>query len=726
MLFTLLAVLVATLCMLRLQRRPPPLNVDRVPSRNGQWWAAHAAIALCLVPLLRLLPVFLTRHSLLTADAQAHAGVALAIARGLPHSWVDTYNGGFPFGPHYQSLALLVTAALIKCGMHSVLAVNFIGLFATLLCPFLFLECLRAARTEVGPALVAALLVMFSAAHSPFMELLGTYFAQGLLSQAVGMVFLLLSARVLLAGPNALMPLLTTLLLAAHAQLGVLAVLLAGPMVLLACDARLLRRYVFGAAAAIAASVALYVPGARTMNVPFSWPRKGVEEIATFPRGVLSDWFTEDVLDYGRAPVFIAVTLFSFAGVVMHARLARHRALLAGVALLILSMLAGRGLWGTRLAFLLEIVSPLRAAALASFAAGAVVAIGLTAWSQSLLTSKRAHVMGVLAAVGAAFFGLHTRGAWLASRANLEHAWVGATECGPTTPAGYRTQEVAKWMHALPFGRIVTDAASFTLVPGASMACTSMHGLDVESTAPLGAAPGGPGSQVGVMQLAFDAIRADAPNTSLRAESLGVRALLHTRQHRPKEGFSPRAQRGDVELSVRMGGSDYLGVGCTKMRLLGPYRMVRDHLLATLDVPGSILERPNEFIELVTHPGALVSEPLPRDDCNTDSAVVSEIPREPGAYEGQITTATPVDVVVRATAFPTWTITVDGASQPIKVVAPGFPAIRVPAGSHHIVATVSAPHFYGLGLCVAAVCVTLLAFVAHKWGTGKSGLSGSG
>jgi vacuolar-type H+-ATPase subunit E/Vma4 len=61
------------------------------------WPAAYSAAALACGPLLVALPTLLRREAQLSGDAGTHAVVANALATsGLPHGWVESYNGGFP------------------------------------------------------------------------------------------------------------------------------------------------------------------------------------------------------------------------------------------------------------------------------------------------------------------------------------------------------------------------------------------------------------------------------------------------------------------------------------------------------------------------------------------------------------------------------------------------------------------------------------------------------
>jgi hypothetical protein len=67
--------------------------------------------------------------------------------------------------------------------------------------------------------------------------------------------------------------------------------------------------------------------------------------------------------------------------------------------------------------------------------------------------------------------------------------------------------------------------------------------------------------------------------------------------------------------------------------------------------------------------------------------------------------------VFRATAFPSWHVTLDDESDLVpRKVAPGFFVVRVPAGRHHVVAVVSPLPGYALALVAGLLVVLALAF----------------
>src|SRR5262245_14626603 len=114
--------------------------------REGKlgWALAYAAVIASMGPLLIGAPRFVAADAILPSDAQAHAWVAAEVARGIPHGWVAVCSGGFPFGAHYQSVALVLAAALMRVGIAPITAVNALGLTASLALPLLVVSCARA------------------------------------------------------------------------------------------------------------------------------------------------------------------------------------------------------------------------------------------------------------------------------------------------------------------------------------------------------------------------------------------------------------------------------------------------------------------------------------------------------------------------------------------------------------------------------------------------------
>jgi hypothetical protein len=304
-----------------------------------------------------------------------------------------------------------------------------------------------------------------------------------------------------------------------------------------------------------------------------------------------------------------------------------------------------------------------------------------------------------------------TRAEYGADVRRTYRSWEETDWCGGDKPAGYATGEVEGWLRSLPRGR-------FTIAKGQPLEnCPATHGVELASPAPMGH-PIGTGAHVGVNHIAFRQLRPTDPGSDRRAESLGIRTVLHTRDQAPTpaEAWRTLAASGEMVLSERVGGTDFIGVGCVEGEARGSNAVLHDALIQDLEGKASQLKDPRILLRLVRAEGGLRIARVPRDGCDPDGAVVEEVPREPGAYEAYVTLVHAADVVVRASAFPTWKVVVDGEPAPTFVVAPGFFAARLPTGQHHLVATVAPLPGYVAGLCAAALVVIACAVLRDPRG----------
>jgi hypothetical protein len=308
-------------------------------------------------------------------------------------------------------------------------------------------------------------------------------------------------------------------------------------------------------------------------------------------------------------------------------------------------------------------------------------------------SSRAAMGVIVMLIVALAAGALPERIDWALRRGGGERDWSGSHQCGPVTPAGFDAELVASWVRELRGGRLAVDQASFPTD------CPGLRGLDARAALPLGTHAGGPGTQLGILSAAFEAIRPDLEGSARRAEAMGVRWVLMARSEAPAlDGWRVRRQQGHVMLLERVGGTNEVGVGCATAEWSGPDRALRDALREELRQPRSFLDTPHELTVLREASGALTRSGLPSEPCARDAARVAEVPREPGAYQARIVSSEPVDVVIRATYVPEWRVTVDHNLVSHRKVAPGFVAVRVPAGTHELVAVVSLPRGYWWGI----------------------------
>jgi hypothetical protein len=321
---------------------------------------------------------------------------------------------------------------------------------------------------------------------------------------------------------------------------------------------------------------------------------------------------------------------------------------------------------------------------------------------------RRAPLAAGLVAIAA--LTLPSRSGWIRDLVATFASLSGARECGPATPAGYSTPVATTWVAGLDRGRFVTDAASFP------DSCPAEHGLDLASPVPLGYNVGGPGSQLGVLMLAYSSLDLASPGSAGRAEVLGVRDVLAIRAQAPHDddGWRVRESNGDTLLLERVGGGDFFGVGCVVEEWTGADRLLRDALVSDAEARAAWRSEPRSLVALTGAAGPVQRRPVARGPCDASRASVVEHPREPGAYEAVVTSPSDVDVVVRATYFATWEVKVDGAVVTRQRVAPGFVSARVPAGTHRVEAVVQLPRGSLVALLFACVCLVLLGGMPRR------------
>ena len=683
-------------------------------------WAALLVLA-GMVPLALAVPSFFAAAARLPPDAVSHAVVAERIARvGMPHGWIDAYNGGFPFGPHYQSVPILLVAGLIKLGVEPARATQALGLIAVFATPMLVAAGTALAGADVLAAVLGGLALAWIAPFPAFVGGWDAYLGPGLLSQVVALpVVVACAMAIVLDRPRRAAPWLAALLLACHTQIGVCAFVVGVPVALVAFDHRARERFFRAGIGAVASALALYGAGARSFAVPFSWPHVTPTKILGFPPARLWLWLDGLLLDLERAPVFTTMCVAS-----LFVLLAFVRSRAARGALVLVSVTTALSVAGTTLVTLgesgrrmVEFVSPVRMMVLIPLGAALAIIIAVheltwraraivgTAYGRTIAPAFGGALLLLLAAVA-----LPERMRWLAIRRTLDDRMSPAAidDCGRNLPRGFRAEDGRRWVERLaPTGRFAVDRAT------ASPLCAAMLGLEVASRAPMGLVVGGPGSQVGVLQQAFENLDATRPRGELRADSLGVQYVLAglAEGTDPPIGFRVLERRGDAALLERVGSTGLVGVGCVVEVWRGRDRALRDALFEALGRKQSPLDRPRELVALEPADESVTRREVDLGGCVVDAlerATLRVSPREPGAYEARVVAPVPLDLVIRATAFPTWTVRVDGAITPSRTVVPGFLAVRVAEGAHHVEAEAAPPPHYRLGI-LAAFLVTLAA-----------------
>ena len=695
------------------------------PEPGGLRWLALAALTLLAsAPLVPALLRFAAEGATLPGDAAAHAQVAREIAeQGLPRGWIASYSAGFPFGPHYQSGALLVTAALIRAGLSPLGATHAVGLLATLLVPLLFLVAARAAGARPSAALSGALLLSWLVPVHTFMGGPWVMLSQGLVAQVFATPLLLLTAMAVLgSAPQSAAPVLAACAMASHAQLTLCAFAAAAPALLVAGSPGARRRFVLAGAGAALLGAALYGPGARVFSLPFSWPRVPPFRVVGYmPDRLARWWFQGELLDAGRLSALTGALWVASIALIFCARSRAARGALAFLASALALSFSGHALvaLGPLGARVVEIFSPVRMLCVVPIAAAVAVCVGWTELSARIeraLERTRAAWILRLRLLDVAVLGFLAAGAGAHAIALMQgrvaaEAAIRQEGCATEGFGGYRAPAIVDRLHALDRGRFVVHKnASRT-------PCPTLGGVELESAAPLGAGTAGPGSQLGVLMLAFEVLRADREGGAARAEALGVRALLHPHAEppAPREAWRVLAASDQAALSERIAGTDEIGVGCVAAIWRGEDRALRDALFADLESADPEALRPTALVLLEPSGGPVRKEAALPGACDAAGATVEIRRREPGAYAAIVRTPTEVDIVVRATWFSTWSFFVNGADARARLVAPGFSAVRVPPGEHRIEAVVTPLPGYMDGLVAAGAGVGLLAWIGRRW-----------
>jgi hypothetical protein len=145
---------------------------------------------------------------------------------------------------------------------------------------------------------------------------------------------------------------------------------------------------------------------------------------------------------------------------------------------------------------------------------------------------------------------------------------------------------------------------------------------------------------------------------------------------------------GALHLYARVGGSDLFGTGCVRDRWSGENGEIEQTLKSMLSIDSAlnVLMSPVRLVELAIGSGALRHESV-QDECTSGSATLSNAFDAVAQHRVTVETATPTDVVLKVTAFPTWHWRVDGQAVVPKLVFPGYYAVRVPTGRHRIEVT---------------------------------------
>jgi hypothetical protein len=674
------------------------------------WAAAHVVTFLAAWPLLAAAPAFLRARSLLPGDAPAFARVAATVAElGMPHGWIDVYAGGFPGALHYQPLPVAILVAAIRAGLHPVVATNLLGVLAVLALPQALLVALRWAGVGPLAALAGAVALTLTSPERPLVGGFDVVVAQGLIAQAAGMPILVLAGGAVL-GRRArwALPLLAWLAAAAHPQLlvtglglGAVGLAVAGPR----RHRDEARAFLLLGVASGVSLLALYGHGLATFHVPFGFPQLQGWRLLGFNPIRFTDFVLEgELLDRDRLPFTMAAWTAALVALAARADRGAPRALVALSILTVLLPFSGHFFADSRLLLkLVQVVTPTRAIAFTPIVCAASITLAADG-ARPLLARlpRRAGPLGALALIALfAAVASPVLGRLFAARARVEDA----PACGGFVPRGYDPAVIAAWLRPLRGGRLHTDPLSFKGI------CPAMRGAHLASGAPIAEHTGGPGTQVGVTIAAMDALDLVGADGAARAEALGIRWVLHTtaRSPGPPGAWRVVEQRESVVLSERIGGGDRWGAACVVSRWTGSSASLRAALLADFAARGPAIAAPARVVALEVGPDPLVVRAT-ESPCQAEGARLDPLPREPGAEEATVDLPPGAVAVLRVTAHPSWTVRIDGGppltlGAGLTMVAPGYLAIPVPSGRHHVEAVVQLPRAYPLAVLASAVLV---------------------
>jgi hypothetical protein len=663
--------------------------------RQHRHWLFGAAAIVLSAPLG--LAIFRPGQRLmLPGDSFTHAHVGLDLARhGLGHGWIATYMGGFPLGHHYPPVGFFLTALLVRTGASPEAAVMALGLLATAASPVVVYAVAVHAGARPPIALAGAAVVAWMVPYNSFVGGYEAFLQTGLLSQVLAIPLCILCAGTAAAGRSRMVPALAAAAaMATHPQLTVAMLIVLGAA--LACSAR--RAAINGglraAGAAFAMGAALYGQGIGTLGIPFGWPARFGWLRFGFPPERLKWWiFDGDLLDFGRAPVMTSLVAGALVALVLLVRRPAARATLVALSCSVLLSVSGRWLstTGALGESVLAAVQPLRVVAIIPLAAAAALVVALQEGCRLLRAAttgaSRPHAgrfvaMALpIAAIGIATVGLPAR--VTAARNDQSDRFAStATPCGPLTPAGYDSAAEKRLLGSLRGGRLFWSTNDQAL-----LACTAGDGLELASSVAIGVTDG-VGAHVGMIWTAAHALDPSRAGSAERAESLGVRWLLD-QDSGPLPGWHTVDDAHGFRLSAHEGRTDVIGAGCVRELWAGGNRQLEQSLHDAFADPAMTdrLLDPVNLTEIRITRGHVEKAPADAgNECDPTGTVIREVGREPGALEASVTAPHAVDLVLRVTQLRSWHATVDGIALPAKMVAPGFFAVRIPKGEHHLVA----------------------------------------
>lgn len=648
----------------------------------------------------------LTQAPLSLGDLRSHAMVARALATGQARAgWVDVYGGGFPLGPHYPSVAWLVSASMIRIGVAPAQAVTWLGIASVLLAHWLVFRLAWRAGATYGAALLGAAVVSWMTFSSSFFGGRDAILVMGLLTQCFAVPLCLgLGSAVLHGARRPWLIALSALSIASHPQLVIseMALLL---VLALGMDRAARRRWGLALSTQVITGAGVFGRGLLTMKIPFGWPPPAeMWRVEGKTPSALEDALTTgEIFDFARTPV--VTTVVACCALVLAVNLAARRARLALVGFAfafglacIGHPLADAGRLGVTL---LSVFQPMRAVLLLPFAGAAIVVVAATEAEAWLARAGRFRglVVPSLVMLLVAAVALPAQISEAASRRER----LASPPCGSTGPSGYDPARVDAALSSTTNGKLYYADSEFA-------DCAASTDLDSSVAVPI-AYPFAAGAHVGVTFYALQHASIATVGGDARAELLGVRyALVRVPDDRPPpSGWRAISTVGDTQLWRRVHGDDVFGAACVRSVLRGSDRAMRVAVFEALDHPDSWIWDTAGLTVLEPGQGAAELRPAPSDCDASTTRLSGEHHDASGLFEVDVESAADFDLVLRETAYRTWQFSIDDTATDHRVVAPGFMTIRVPKGRHHVVAAVKIDVLYCMGLAAALFALILLA-----------------
>ncbi len=710
----------------RSQREATALPIQPWTFERGEraGWLGGLVVLAAGAPLLATAPWIAGLEPASFGDEVTQARVAADIARsGLSHLWVESYLAGYPFGLHEPGLGPLLLAALVWLGVSPLGATHTLGLLALIATPLAFYGAGLRLGARPLYATAGALVVAWVAPNTPLVGGYEAFLSAGLLTRALALpVCILASAEIAHAGARWTAPLLAVIAWLLHPPLALAAAI----VTTLACVAAGRRETLWAclrsAAAASAVAIAVYGPGQLVLSIPFGSPSELAWREVGFPLTRLGPWLLEGGLfDTHRMPgSTYLVGLAALALLLQLRNPAARAALVAACAALAIPLLGPvlEGLGGAA-PTIAAFAQPLHAIALVPIAGGGLLCVALEESAPRIEHALADHGGSVQRIVELAAGAMLVAGLLVALPSRVEVARASAerlaarteSPCGPLTPEGYDRDEVHGWLRSLAGGRLWYASTSMS-----ALECASVDALQLSSAVPI-AVTTGAGSHVGVLWSAFGRLEPARGGSVQRAEALGVRFILESDGAEPPDGWRVEQSRGPVRIFRHDQPTTLVGAGCIRERWSGSSDALRERLLETLARPEGAdrLLSPTRLIALEVSSGPVIEESVV-DDCDATSARVREVLREPGVLEADVETRTPVDVVLRATAFPSWSLLVNAMpATGLRQLAPGFLAVRIPPGRHRVVARAGALEHHGWAILASLLIAVLAATTRRAW-----------